>query len=135
MKRAQPSLGNSASQCEPSEPIELPAATNLPATQMRELTPAELAVDQQTVLRVEHLPREAGWMLVTAGVVGLIVPGVIGTPFLFAGVFVLVPGGPRLLSRWAGRNPPKFVHTAMRQISRFLDNLERRYPAKPGSLR
>jgi hypothetical protein len=72
---------------------------------MSELTPAELAVDQQTVLRVEHLPRGAGWMLVTAGVVGLIVPGVIGTPFLFAGVFVLVPGGPRLLSRWASRGP------------------------------
>jgi hypothetical protein len=67
-------------------------------------------------------------MLVTAGVVGLVVPGILGTPFLFAGVFVLAPGGPRLLSRWAGRNPPKFVHTAMRQIGRFLDDLERRYP-------
>jgi hypothetical protein len=95
---------------------------------MGELTRAEPAVDQQAVLRVEHLPREAGWMLVTAGVVGLIVPGMLGTPFLFAGVFVLVPGGSRLLLRWAGRNPPKFVHTAMRQISRFLDDLERRYP-------
>jgi hypothetical protein len=135
MKRAQPGRGNGASQSEPSEPIELPAATTLPATQMGELTPAELAIDQQTVLRVEHLPREAGWMLVTAGVVGLIVPGMLGTPFLFAGVFVLVPGGPRLLSRWASRNPPKFVHTAMRQIGRFLDDLERRYPAKPSSLR
>ena len=67
-------------------------------------------------------------MLVTVGVVGLIAPGMLGTPFLFAGVLVLAPGGPRLLSRWAGRNPPKFVHTAMRQISRFLDDLERRYP-------
>ena len=104
----------------------------LPATQTGELTRAEPAVDQQTVLRVEHFPREAGWMLVTAGVVGLIVPGMLGTPFLFAGVFALVPGGPRLLSRWAGRNPPKFVHTAMRQISRFLDDLDRRYPRREG---
>ena len=95
---------------------------------MGELTRAEPAVDQQAVLRVEHLPREAGWMLVTAGVVGLIVPGMLGTPFLFAGVLVLVPGGSRLLLRWAGRNPPKFVHTATRQISRFIDHLERRYP-------
>jgi hypothetical protein len=102
----------------------------LPAPPVGELTRAESAADQQTVLRVEHLPREAGWMLVTAGVVGLIVPGMLGTPFLFAGVFVLVPGGPRLLSRWAGHNPPKFVHTAMRQISRFLDDLERRYPRR-----
>ncbi len=66
----------------------------LPAAQMGELTRAAPAVDQQTVLRVEHFPREAGWMLVTAGVVGLIVPGMLGTPFLFAGVFVLVPRRP-----------------------------------------
>jgi hypothetical protein len=128
MKRAQPGLGNGASRSEPSEQIELPTATTLPAMQTGELTRAEPAVDQQTVIRVEHLPKEAGWMLVTAGVVGLIVPGMLGTPFLFAGVFVLAPGGPRLLSRWVGRNPPNFVHTAMRQISRFLDDLERRYP-------
>ena len=100
----------------------------LPAAQMGELTRAEPAVDQQTVLRFEHLSREVGWVLVTAGVVGLIVPGMLGTPFLFAGAFVLVPGGPRLLSRWAGRNPPKLVRTVMRQVSRFLDDLERRYP-------
>jgi hypothetical protein len=100
----------------------------LPAAQMRELTRAEPAVDQQTALRIEHLPREVGWVLVAVGVVGLIVPGMLGTPFLFAGVFVLAPGGPRLLSRWAGRNPPKFAHTAMRHVSRFLDDLERRYP-------
>ncbi len=100
----------------------------LPAAQMGELTRAEPAVDRQTALRVEHLPREVGWVLVTVGVVGLIVPGMLGTPFLFAGVFVLVPGGPRLLSRWAGRNPPKLVRTVMRQVSRFLDDLERRYP-------
>jgi hypothetical protein len=97
---------------------------------MGEPTRAEPAVDQQIVLRVEHLPREAGWMLVTAGVVGLIVPGMPGAPFLFAGALVLVPGGPRLLSRWVGRNPPQFVHTAMRQVGRFLEDLERRYPRR-----
>jgi hypothetical protein len=100
----------------------------LPAIQTGELTQAEPAVDHKPVLHVEHLPREAGWMLVTAGVVGLIVPGMLGTPFLLAGAVVLVSGGPQLLSRWAGRNPPKFVHTAVRQINRFLDDLERRYP-------
>jgi hypothetical protein len=107
-------------------------SATLPATPTAEPTRAEAAADQQTVLRVEHLPREAGWMLVTAGVVGLIVPGMPGAPFLAAGAFVLVPGGPRLLSRWAGRNPPKFVHAAMRQINRFLDDLERRYPRREG---
>jgi hypothetical protein len=87
-----------------------------------------LALTDQTVLRVEQLPRGAGWLLITAGVVGLVVPGVPGAPFLLAGAIFLTPGGSRLLSRWAGRNPPKFVQSALRQISRFLDDLERRYP-------
>ena len=98
------------------------------AGQAGAVTPAGHGTDRQTVLRIEQLPREAGWMLVTAGTVGLLVPGFLGTPFLFAGAFILVPGGSRLLARWAGSNPPKFVHSAMRQINRFLDDLERRYP-------
>lgn len=83
---------------------------------------------EQPVLTVEQLPRGAGWLLITAGMVGVVVPGVPGAPFLLAGAVLLTPGGSKLLSRWAGRNPPKFVRSAMRRISRFLDDLERRYP-------
>jgi hypothetical protein len=83
----------------------------------------ESAVYELTPVRVEQLPKEAGWLLITAGVVGLVVPGVLGTPFLLAGAVVLVPGGSKLLSRWAG-------HSAMRQVGRFLDDLERRYPRR-----
>jgi hypothetical protein len=90
--------------------------------------PAETADVPVLTERVEQLPRGAGWLLITAGVAGLVVPGVPGTPFLLAGAIVLTPGGSRLLSRWVGRNPPEFVRSAMRQISRFLDDLERRYP-------
>jgi uncharacterized membrane protein YbaN (DUF454 family) len=81
------------------------------------------AVHELTLVRVEQLPKEAGWLLITAGVVGLVVPGVLGTPFLLAGAVVLAPGGSKLLSRWAG-------HSAIRQIGRFLDDLERRYPRR-----
>jgi hypothetical protein len=83
----------------------------------------QFEVQELTLVRVDELPKEAGWLLITAGVVGLIVPGVLGTPFLLAGAVVLAPGGSRLLSRWAG-------HSAMRQIGRFLDDLERRYPRR-----
>jgi hypothetical protein len=83
----------------------------------------QFAAHELTSVRVEELPKEAGWLLITAGVVGLVVPGVLGTPFLLAGAVVLAPGGSRLLSRWAG-------HSAMRQIGRFLDDLERRYPRR-----
>jgi hypothetical protein len=54
-----------------------------------------------------------------------------GVPFLVAGAFVLSPGGPRLLSRWAGRKPRKCAHSALRQICRLVDDLERRYPHRP----
>jgi hypothetical protein len=88
-----------------------------------ELTQDQFVVDEVTAVSFEQLPKEAGWLLITAGVVGLVVPGVLGTPFLLAGVLVLIPGGTKLLSRWA--NP-----SAMRQIGRFLDSLERRYPCR-----
>jgi hypothetical protein len=80
-------------------------------------------VDELTAIRVERLPKDAGWLLITAGVVGLVVPGVLGTPFLLAGALILAPGGTKLLSRWVG-------HSGMRQIGCFLDNLERRYPRR-----
>ena len=83
----------------------------------------ESAFHELTPVRVEQLPKEAGWLLIPAGVVGLVVPGVLGTPFLLAGAVVLVPGGSKLLSRWAGHSP-------MRQVGRFLDDLERRYPRR-----
>jgi len=74
-------------------------------------------------LRIAHLPKEAGWALITAGVVGLAVPGVPGTPFLLAGAVALAPGGSKLLARWAPRS-------ARRQLGRFLDDLDRRFPRR-----
>ena len=93
------------------------------AAPMSEATWDEYAFHESAPVRVEQLSKEAGWLLITAGVVGLVVPGVLGTPFLLAGAVVLAPGGSTLLSRWAGRS-------AMRQIGRFLDDLERRYPRR-----
>ena len=91
------------------------------AARVAEPAQDEPAFHELTAVRVEQLPKEAGWLLITAGVVGLVVPGVLGTPFLLAGALVLVPGGSKLLSRWAGRS-------AMRQVGRFLNDLERQYP-------
>jgi hypothetical protein len=96
-------------------------ASSKNAARVSESAQDEPAFHELTAVRVEQVPKEAGWLLITAGVVGLVVPGVLGTPFLLAGALVLVPGGSKLLSRWAGR-------TAMRQVGRFLNDLERRYP-------
>jgi hypothetical protein len=66
------------------------------AAPMSEATGDEYAFHESAPVRVEQLSKEAGWLLITAGVVGLVVPGVLGTPFLLAGAVVLVPGGSTL---------------------------------------
>jgi hypothetical protein len=90
----------------------------------------EAAEGDQAVLRIANLPRNVGWMMVSVGVVGVILPGVPGTPFLIAGIAVLTPGGPQLLTRWATRRPKGVVHKGLKQIGRWLDDLERRYPRR-----
>jgi len=96
-----------------------------------ESMPREVVIDERLMRRIEELPREVGWALVTAGLIGVIVPGILGAPFLAAGALVLTPGAPRAVSRWALRRPRKSVQSALRQICRFLDDFERRYPPNP----
>jgi hypothetical protein len=86
------------------------------------------AIDEETLLRIANVPRDVGWMMVTIGVLGVILPGIIGTPFLVAGIAVLVPEGPQRLTHWVRRNPNWVVHTGLKQMGRWLDDLERRYP-------
>jgi hypothetical protein len=81
------------------------------------------------IAKIEHLPRDVGWLLICAGALGVVVPGVIGFPFVIAGTAVLTARRPMRLTRWIGRNPPKLVQRGLRQIGRMLDDLERRYPS------
>jgi hypothetical protein len=128
---------SSADTTEPSEAeagIGLPAVTE-PTPQPPIATPTDVVVEEEHAInehlmrRIENLPKDAGWALITAGVIGLIAPGIIGWPFVVAGAFVLAPGGTRRLARWAGRKPRKHAHAALRQICRLVDDLERRYPS------
>jgi hypothetical protein len=86
------------------------------------------AIDEETLLRIVNVPPDVGWMMVTVGVLGVILPGIIGTPFLVAGIAVLVPEGPQRLTHWVRRNPNWVVHTGLKQMGRWLDDMERRYP-------
>ncbi len=95
------------------------------------VTADERAEDQLVVLRIDQMPRDVGWLLFYVGVLGVVLPGIIGFPLVIAGGAVLLPGGPKLLTRWVGRNPPRIVHASMKQIGRLLDDVERRYPRLP----
>jgi hypothetical protein len=89
-----------------------------------------LELDKDTVKRIERLPRDVGWLLITAGLVGVIVPGVLGVPFLVLGGLVVMPLTSRRAERWLGGHTPKMFKGSVRQINRFLDDLDRRYPSR-----
>lgn len=86
-------------------------------------------LDDATVRRVKQLPHDVGWLLFTAGVVGMIMPGVLGTPFLILGGLMLWPRTSERAEHWlAGGHASGTFKGSARQINRFLDDLERRYP-------
>ena len=65
---------------------------------------------------------------------GVVLPGIIGFPFLIAGGAVVMPGGRKWLSRWVSRKPGRLVRASLKQITRMADDIERRYPSVPVSL-
>ncbi len=109
------------------------ATVALARTPRAELTATEQAALEQSLRRIEGLPTEFGWLLVYVGVLGVILPGVIGFPLVIAGGAVVMPGGRKWLSRWAARRPGPFVRASLKQIDRLVEDIERRYPRHPAS--
>ena len=105
-----------------------PAKTNQNTLAALTAQPRPDEEDEEVVRRVEHLNRSVGWLLISAGIIGIIVPGVLGTPFLIMGALVLWPGNHKRVERWRQGHSPKVFHGAMKQINRFLNDLEKRYP-------
>jgi len=79
--------------------------------------------------RTEDIPRDVGWLLLTAGMIGEIAPGVVGTPFWIIGTMILWPRMGRRMESWLESRAPQIFNNGMRQAWRFLDDLERRYPS------
>jgi hypothetical protein len=95
------------------------------------LTPEEQAEFERAVRRIEKFPRELGWLMVYVGVLGVVLPGIIGFPFVIAGGAVLMPGGRKWISRWVSRKPGRLMRAGLSQITRMADDIERRYPSLP----
>ena len=77
---------------------------------------------------MEDLPKEVGVMLVSVGVLGFVLPAVAGTPAIVAGGLVLWPRTFGKLERWVQRRFPRVYNEGLRQIGRYLDDLEQRFP-------
>ncbi|MFN5744832.1 MAG: hypothetical protein ACK443_01880 [Methylococcaceae bacterium] len=78
--------------------------------------------------RAPKIPKDAGLLLTTAGILGLVVPGVVGMPFLILGGLILLPQSRARAEGWLSGKAPKSFSGSIRQINRFLLDLERRYP-------
>lgn len=87
-----------------------------------------LHLDSRTRERIRKLPKDMGWLLFSAGIMGLLVPGVIGTPFLVLGSLMIWPRSRVRAEKWLAGESPRAFRGSMKQINRFLDDLERRYP-------
>jgi hypothetical protein len=81
----------------------------------------------EPINKIKQVPKEVGVMLITAGIVGFILPGP-GTPAIIAGGLALWPGAFGKLESWIERRNPGLHRRGVQQINRFLDDLEKRYP-------
>jgi|JI10StandDraft_1071094.scaffolds.fasta_scaffold203714_2 hypothetical protein len=79
---------------------------------------------------LHRLPVEVSLTIVSAGVVGLILPGPFGTPLIVGGGLSLWPKAFRPVDRWVRRRIPKAHASSMTWLDRFQVDLERRYPSK-----
>ena len=89
--------------------------------------------DDSTIERIKGLPSSIGVILMAAGVVGLVLPGPIGTPLLVAGGLVLAPKAFGKLDAYMKSRYPGVRHHGVKVIERFLDDLQKRYPDEPKS--
>ena len=84
--------------------------------------------EDEEVQRLKELPKEVGVMLISVGVLGFVLPGVMGTPAIVAGGLVLWPKAFDRVENWLRSRYPVMHQASMRQIGRYLTDMERRFP-------
>lgn len=74
------------------------------------------------------IPKELAILFVVAGVGGVLLPGPIGTPFLIIGAVALWPKALDAADRGIRERFPRAHRIGVKQVKRFVADLERRYP-------
>jgi len=67
----------------------------------------------------------------SVGVLGFVLPGIIGTPALIAGGLALWPKAFGRAETWFAKRYPSVHRKSLHQMGRFLADLDRRYPQRP----
>jgi hypothetical protein len=109
--------------------MQAPSPTEAAGAEQSAPVEPELLADEAMVRKIRELPREVGVMLLSVGTLGIVLPGIMGTPALIAGGLVLWPKAFGRVESWFERRYPQLHHQSMKQIGRYLDDLEKRYPA------
>ncbi len=84
----------------------------------------------ETSPKARRLPKDLGYLLVVGGLIGVVSPGILGLDMLALGALLLWPGNRRRMELWLADHPsaPRLLRGGIKQIDRFLENLESRYP-------
>jgi hypothetical protein len=104
------------------EPITVTTPAPEPATS------AATSPTDDDVETLKKLPKEVGVMLMTVGVMGLVLPGVVGTPAVLVGGLVLWPKTFSKMETWFRGRCPEFHQKGVTQMKRYIADLEKRYP-------
>jgi hypothetical protein len=91
---------------------------------------SEAAFIADDSIRLDSLPKELGVLFVVAGIGGILLPGPIGAPFLVVGGVVLWPKLFHNMERGFEKRFPRIHREGMKQLKRFVVDLEKRYPSK-----
>jgi hypothetical protein len=94
----------------------------------RDDRPVEREARPKQLHRLDKLPPEIGVLLIVLGTAGVLLPGPVGSPFLVAGGVALWPSAFQKAEDWLQRVAPRLYDEGIRQMERFLADLERRYP-------
>ncbi len=78
--------------------------------------------------RLRAMPKEIGVMLVSVGALGVVLPGMVGVPAVVAGGLILWPKAFGKVDGWFEKRFPKSRRDGMKQIGRFIDDFEKRFP-------
>jgi hypothetical protein len=90
-------------------------------------SPEASSANAELSQKIRELPKDVGVMLVAVGACGMVLPGMVGGPAILAGGLALWPKAFNRVDSWFGRTFPKAHREGMRQIGRYLDDLDRRY--------
>ncbi len=114
---AEPRHESSSSGAKPSAEVAPPAEPSTPVSE-----------EEEVLRQIRNLPPELAVLLLSVGVLGFVLPGIIGTPALIAGGLALWPKAFGRAESWFEKRYPSVHRQSLHQMGRFLADLDRRYP-------